>query len=196
MQPRYSAMNQALHWITAVCMLAILPLAWVMTNADRSKFHQAGDLYNWHKTLGGIVLLLTAFRLVWRMVDKPPAYPPEVKKWDKVVAHATYWLFFAALLWMPITGEIMTLYGRHPTVLFDLIPTPQILKPDDALEDYWGELHAYGQWAIYGLILLHLAGVAFHLIWGHDGVLGRMLPSYSAEPPSATPAVPSAQPAE
>ena len=196
MQPRYSNVNQALHWATAVCMLAILPLAWVMTNADRSKFHQAGDLYNWHKTLGGIVLLLTAFRLVWRMVDKPPAYPPEVKKWDKVVAHATYWLFFAALLWMPITGEVMTLYGRHPTVLFDLIPTPQILKPDDALEDYWGELHAYGQWAIYGLILLHLAGVAFHLIWGHDGVLGRMLPSYSAEPPSATPAVPSAQPAE
>ena len=196
MQPRYSNVNQALHWATAVCMLAILPLAWVMTNADRSKFHQAGDLYNWHKTLGGIVLVLTAFRLVWRMVDKPPAYPPEVKKWDKVVAHATYWLFFAALLWMPITGEVMTLYGRHPTVLFDLIPTPQILKPDDALEDYWGELHAYGQWAIYGLILLHLAGVAFHLIWGHDGVLGRMLPSYSAEPPSATSAVPSAQPAE
>ena len=196
MQPRYSNVNQALHWATAVCMLAILPLAWVMTNADRSKFHQAGDLYNWHKTLGGIVLLLTAFRLVWRMVDKPPAYPPEVKKWDKVVAHATYWLFFAAFLWMPITGEVMTLYGRHPTVLFDLIPTPQILKPDDALEDYWGELHAYGQWAIYGLILLHLAGVAFHLIWGHDGVLGRMLPSYSAEPPSATPAVPYAQPAE
>ena len=196
MQPRYSNLNQALHWATAVCMVAILPLAWVMTNADQTKFHQAGDLYNWHKTLGGIVLLLSAFRLVWRMVDKPPAYPPEVKRWDQIVAHATYWLFFAALLWMPITGEIMTLYGRYPTVLFDLIPTPQILKPNDALEDYWGQLHAYGQWAIYGLILLHLAGVAFHLIWGHDGVLGRMLPAYSAEPPSATPAAPTAQPAE
>ena len=33
MQSKYSPTNQALHWITALCMLAILPLAWVMTNA-------------------------------------------------------------------------------------------------------------------------------------------------------------------
>lgn len=29
---RYSSINQALHWLTALCMFAILPLAWVMTN--------------------------------------------------------------------------------------------------------------------------------------------------------------------
>jgi cytochrome b561 len=185
MQPRYSKMNQALHWLTAACMVAILPLAWVMTNADSGKFHQAADLYNWHKTLGGLVLLLTAFRLVWRFRDGPPAYPPQVARWDRLFAHAVYWLFFAALLWMPITGEIMTLYGRHPTVLFDIIPTPQILTPNDALEDFWGELHSWGQWAVYALLLLHVAGVAFHLIWGKDGVLGRMLPAYSGEPPVA-----------
>lgn len=185
MQPRYSNLNQALHWLTAACMVAILPLAWVMTNADRHKLPGVNALYNWHKTLGGIVLLLTAFRIVWRFIDKPPPYPPEIAGWDRGLAHATYWLFFATLLWMPITGEVMTLYGTHPTVLFNIIPTPQILKPDEHMEAWWGVLHALGQWAIYGLILLHVSAVAFHLIWGHDGVLGRMLPSRAAEPPSA-----------
>lgn len=193
MQPRYSRINQALHWLTAACLFAILPLAWVMTNADE-KMKGLDALFNWHKTLGGIVLMLTAFRIVWRFIDPPPPYPPEIARWDRGLAHAIYWLFFATLLWMPITGEIMTLYDTHPTVLFDVIPTPQILKPDEHLEAWWGQLHALGQWAVYGLILLHLAGVAFHLIWGKDGVLGRMLPSYSAEPPSAE--RPLAQPAE
>jgi cytochrome b561 len=46
-------------------------------------------------------------------------------------------------------------------------------------------LHSLGQWAVYLLLGLHIAGVAFHLIWGKDGVLGRMLPSYAAEPPAS-----------
>ena len=184
MQPRYSNLNQALHWLTAICMLAILPLAWVMTNATSDTAGRS-DMFNWHKTLGGLVLLITAFRIVWRFIDKPPAYPPVVARWDQQLAHITYGVFFAVLLWMPITGEIMTLYGAHPTVLFDIIPTPQILTPNKQLEENFGFLHALGQWAIYALILLHLAGVAFHLIWGKDGVLGRMLPPYSGEPPRA-----------
>jgi cytochrome b561 len=184
MQPRYSNTNQILHWLTAGCMFAILPLAWVMTNAGE---HMAGldALYNWHKTLGGIVLLLTAFRIAWRFKDGPPAYPPMVAKWDQALAHAVYWLFFAVLLWMPVTGEVMTLFGTHPTVLFNIIPTPQLFAPDKAIAGLFFQLHNWGQWAVYGLILLHVAGVVFHLVWGRDGVLGRMLPPYSGEPPAA-----------
>jgi Prokaryotic cytochrome b561 len=70
-QPRYSPVNQALHWITALCMFAILPLAWVMTNAKDGTF--AEGLFNWHKTLGVIVLLVTLFRIVWRLIDPPLA---------------------------------------------------------------------------------------------------------------------------
>lgn len=184
MQARYSNTNQVLHWLTAVCMLAILPLAWVMTNAGE---HMAGRdaLYNWHKTLGGLVLLITLFRIAWRLKDGPPPYPAKVAKWDRQFAHAVYWLFFLVLLLMPITGEVMTLYGTHPTVLFNLIPTPQLVQPNKQISGAFAELHNLGQWAIYALIALHLAGVAFHLIWGKDGVLGRMLPAYSGEPPAA-----------
>ena len=182
MQPRYSSLNQTLHWVTAVCMLAILPLAWVMTNAEH-KTPGLNAMYNWHKTLGLIVLLVTLFRVVWRFIDKPPPYPARLAAWDKGLAHATYWLFFATLLWMPITGAIMSMLGTHPTVLFNVIPLKSPFAPNEHLEETFGNLHALGQWAVYALILLHLAGVAFHLIWGRDGVVGRMLPPYAAEPP-------------
>jgi len=180
MQARYSSTNQLLHWITSACMLAIVPLAWVMTNA-KDDTPGLGAMYNWHKTLGLIVLLVTAFRIVWRFIDKPPAYPPSIARWDRALAHATYGLFYLTLLWMPITGAVMSAYEGHPTVLFNLIPTPDLLPKNDKLADLFGALHAAGQWAVYGLILLHLAGVVFHLVAKKDGVLGRMLPAQALE---------------
>ena len=180
MQRRYSAMNQSLHWITALCMFAILPLAWVMTNAkEGTPFSEA--LFNWHKTLGVIVLLVTAFRIVWRFIDKPPPYPPTIARWDRALAQAVYGLFFLTLLWMPVTGFIMSTSEGYPTKLFNLIPTPQLWPKNDHLADQFGYLHALGQWAVYGLIGLHLLAVAFHLIWGRDGVLDRMLPADALE---------------
>ena len=184
MQRKYSPLNQSLHWITALCMFAILSLGWVMVNAKEGTALSSA-LFNWHKTLGMIVLLVTAFRIVWRFFDKPPAYPPEVAAWDRMLANIVYWLFFATLLWMPITGFLSSAYGGHATKLFNAIPTPQLFAPDKQLGETFGGLHLLGQWAVYALIGLHLSAVAFHLIWGHDGVLGRMLPADAAEP--ATP---------
>ena len=183
MQPKYSPMNQALHWITALCMFAILPLAWVMTNAKEGTAFSSA-LFNWHKTFGGIVLLVTAFRIVWRFRDSPPPYPAAVAAWDRMLAHIVYWLFFAVLIWMPVTGFLTSTYGGHATKLFNAIPTPLLLPKDKDLSDLFGTLHSLGQWAVYALIGLHLCAVAFHLIWRRDGVLGRMLPANAAEPSS------------
>ena len=180
MQARYSAANQLLHWVTGVCMLAIVPLAWVMTNA-KNDTPGLGAMYNWHKTLGLIVLLATAFRIVWRFIDKPPAYPPSIARWDRALAHATYSLFYLTLLWMPITGLVMSAYEGHPTKLFNLIPTPELVAKNDKIADLFGNLHGLGQWAVYGLILLHIAGVVFHLVVKKDGTLGRMLPEQALE---------------
>jgi cytochrome b561 len=139
-------------------------------------------MFNWHKTLGAIVLIVTAFRIVWRFFDGPPAYPKAVAAWEQGVAHAIYWLFLAVLIWMPVTGFLNSAYGNHPTKLFNVVPTPQLLPADKDLSGLFGELHLVGQWAVYILLGLHLAAVAMHLIWRRDGLLGRMLPAYAAEP--------------
>lgn len=186
MQPRYSAVNQLLHWATALCMFAILPLAWVMTNAKTGSALQHST-YNWHKTLGLIVLGLTVVRLGWRRFDGPPPYPPKVAAWDRAAAHLAYWLFFGLMLWMPITGFIDSAYDGFPIKLFNLIQTPEIFPKNQQRADLFASLHALGQWPVYVLIVLHVTAVVFHLVWGKDGVLGRMLPAHATEPPTTTP---------
>ncbi|SRR5258706_8029618 len=175
MQSRYSPLNQALHWITALCMFAILPLAWVMINAAAGSSLQHGT-YNWHKTLGLIVLITTLFRIIWRLLDPPPPYPRKIAVWDRWLAHLVYWLFFGLMIWMPVTGFIDSAYDGYPIRLFNLISTPEIFPKNQAMADLFARLHGLGQWPIYALIILHLTAVAFHLIWTKTGVLGRMLP--------------------
>src|SRR5689334_22405475 len=143
MRFRYSNANQAMHWLTAACMFAILPLGWVMVNASE-KLPFRGSLFNWHKTLGAVVLIVTAIRIIWRFVDPPPPYPPRVAAWDRVLAHLVYWLFFAGMIFMPVTGLLLTLYGTHPVKLFDLVATPQFLAPDKGLADLFTTLHLWG----------------------------------------------------
>ena len=93
-------------------------------------------------------------------------------------------MFFAALIYMPVTGFLTADFGGHHVKLFDALPTPLLVTPNKQQADLLAQLHLWGQWAIYVLIALHLTAVAFHLIFRHDGVLGRMLPANAAEPAS------------
>jgi cytochrome b561 len=181
MQKRYSPLNQLIHWVTALFMFSILVLAWVMTNAKEGSWIQH-TTYNWHKTLGLIVLSITLFRIFWRIVDRPPPYPSKVAAWDRRLAHLTYFLFFAVMIWMPVTGFLDSAYDGYPIKLFNLVMTPEIFTRDQAMADFWARLHNLGQWPVYALILLHLVAVVFHLVWSRNGVLGRMLPEHAAEP--------------
>jgi cytochrome b561 len=186
MQARYSALNQALHWTTALCMFAILPLGWVMSNgATVTPYDEV--LLNWHKTLGLIVLVITLFRIVWRFVDGPPPYPPMIAAWERVLAHAIYWLFLLVLIWMPVTGYLDSTFAGHLPKLFNLIPTPALAHKDRPLRNFFRLLHVSGQWAVYALLLLHLGAVVLHLIWRRTGLLGRMLPANATEPASTAP---------
>src|ERR1700683_60915 len=168
MQRRYSSSNQALHWLTALCIFAVLPLAWVMTNMPLDAPSRA-TLFAWHETLGLIVLFFTVCRIVLRLYDGPPPYPAQVARWERHLAHATYWVFFFVLLWMPITGFLTASYGGHRINLFNMILTPVILLKDNSRAKSFTSLHLLGQWAVYVLIVLHLGAVAFHVIWAKTG---------------------------
>ena len=110
MQPRYSPTHQILHWVTALCMIAIIAIAWVMINAKEGASF-TDSLYDWHGSLGLVVLLLTCFRIFWRFVDRPPPMPARLARWERALSGATYLLFYAILLWMPITGYLAVAAG-------------------------------------------------------------------------------------
>lgn len=171
---RYGGLHQLIYWVTAVMMLVIIVLGWIMhVQPDLPALY---PLWEWHKTLGLFVLVFTAFRLVWRLIAPPPPPLAGQPKWDHRLAQWTYVLFFAALIAMPVTGYMLSTAGGYPPTLFNVIPTPALIGKNTEIEAVAHWLHLTSQWLIYCLILLHLAGVVYHVAIVRDRTLERMLP--------------------
>ncbi len=74
---RYSSVAIALHWAIALLILSMIPMGLWMTSAIESPDSQAlaYRVFQIHKSIGFLILALTAVRIVWRLTHRPPALP-------------------------------------------------------------------------------------------------------------------------
>ena len=177
---RYTATAQALHWIVAILMFAVIPLAWVMVNMPRTAPSRE-TLYTLHKSVGITILALVAVRLAWRAAHPAPPLPGKMAQWERRMAFASHWLLYAILIGMPVSGYLLSASGGNPVSYFGLFALPSLPK-DPAVSDTARWVHAaVGQWLVYALIVLHLVATAWHAAIRRDGVLDRMLPEQKSE---------------
>jgi cytochrome b561 len=174
---RYDPTLQALHWLSAALMAAVVIVAWYMTDLPRTDPGR-NDWYGLHKSIGVTILALSVIRLGWR--HRSPPAPLVAAAWEHRVAAVTHVLLYLILLAMPITGYIHSAAGGHPVSLFGLFTLPTLVPEDKALGHLFGEIHEAGQWAVYLVVALHAAAALFHAIIRKDGVLRRMLPAWLA----------------
>lgn len=177
---RYTAPAQAMHWLTVLAIVAIVPIAWVMTNLPAHD-PRGGLLFSLHKSLGVTIWLLIAARLAWRAGHPPPPLRADSPRWIDVAGKANHWLMYLVFFAMPISGYIMSAMGKHG-VQFWGIPLPSLPRVEwlDKLAETG---HSLGQWAVYALVLLHVAATVWHVAFRRDGLLQRMIPAQSRAGP-------------
>lgn len=171
---RYGATAQALHWITAVLAAAVLPLAWVATSLAREA-PAKGTVFMLHKSVGITLFALVAGRIVWRMFHPAPPDPASPRGLT-LIARVNHWLLYAIFLMMPVSGYLLSAFRGRDTSYFGLFAIPGLPKNDD-LHALFEQMHLAGQWAVYALIVLHIAGTVWHVAVRRDGVHERMLPA-------------------
>ena len=78
---RYSAVAIALHWLIAIAILSMIPMGWWMSEAINEPGSQAlaYRVFQIHKSVGFLILALTALRLVWRLTHRTPGMPAEAE---------------------------------------------------------------------------------------------------------------------
>lgn len=180
MTARYDPVAVTLHWVTALTIIAMIPFGFFMGDLPITLKFSA---YALHKSIGLTVLTLSIFRLVWRLLNPPPALPAGMKPYEVFAAKATHWLFYALIIAMPLTGWLMVSASqKYPTIFFWLgevpfLPMPEgIDKKETAhLFNEYHELLAFGAIA---LILLHVGAALKHHFVNRDTVLTRMLPRF------------------
>ena len=175
---RYHGFSILLHWVLGATLVAVFALGSYM--ADLPFSPQRLKLYSWHKWAGICILVLSLLRLVWRLVNRPPALPAEVERampaWQLLAHKAThlglYLLFFA----VPLFGWAYSSAAGFPIVLFGVLPLPDFVPVDKALAHTLKEAHELAANAMLGLVLLHVAGALKHALIDRDGLLQRMSP--------------------
>jgi cytochrome b561 len=171
---RYTPTAQWLHWITALLMLATIPIAWHVHDMPHGA---PGRMvyFTIHKSFGVTILVLAAARLIWRSRHPAPRLPANMPPWATAVAHANHWLLYFVLLAMPLSGYLHSVTGNHPVSYFGLFEFPQLPVNDD-LSKALLRVHLLGQWLVYLLLGLHVLGALWHAAIRRDSVLNRMLP--------------------
>ena len=171
---RYSASMQALHWVVALLMFSVIPLAWVMV--EMPKDAAARNLFfTLHKSVGITILVLAAVRLIVRASRPIPPEPAGTPRWMAVSAVASHWLLYGVLFAMPISGYIASAAGPYGVNYFGLFNLP-LLPQSKALSENAISIHLVLQWAVYALIAVHVLATAWHVVVRRDGLLARELP--------------------
>jgi cytochrome b561 len=181
---RYDSVAKTLHWLIAAAIIAMLILGWTMVNLPKGNPNQFA-LFQWHKSIGITILLLSLLRLGWRLTHPAPPLPARMPAWEKCAARATHYLFYILIIGMPLIGWAMVSSSSFnlPTKLYGVIPWPHLpVLPDldpaskKVIHDRFDVMHDYGAFILAGLLILHIAAAHKHHWLDRDDILTRMAP--------------------
>jgi len=139
-----------------------------------------GTWFEWHKSLGVTILLMSLLRLAWRLLHRPPPLPTSMPAWQRIAAHLNHWAFYAVMIGLPLTGYAAVSTGRRAladgfVTILGGIRLPLLPLPSDA-HHWFEESHEFLVTATFVLLALHVGAVLKHYFIDRDGVAGRMLP--------------------
>ncbi len=173
--PRYTRTAIALHWLLALLIVGNLALGLYMSGLAFSMARL--KLYNWHKWAGAVILALSAARLVWRLMHRPPPSPP-MPGWQRQAARATHALLYALFFAVPLAGWAYSSSAGFPVVVFGVLPLPDWVVVDRRLADVLKPLHKWLALSLAALVLVHVAAALKHHFVDRDGLLKRMRPAF------------------
>jgi cytochrome b561 len=171
---RYTGTAIVLHWLLAVGIVGSFVVGLYMTGLPLSPARL--KLYNWHKWAGMVFLALSAWRLLERLVHRPPADPP-MAPWQRLAAHATHHAMYVLFFAVPLAGWAYSSAAGFPIVVFGVLPLPDLVPADRALAEALKPWHAGPSWAMAALVAAHVAAALKHHFVDRDRLLARMWPA-------------------
>ena len=172
----FTPVQRLLHWVMAVCILAMLFIGVGMVSTIMPKYL---SLVSIHKPLGIAVLVLALIRLAVRLRYGAPRLPADLPVPMKLAAELSHYALYALMIGMPLIGWAMLSAASYPVVLFSGVHLPQILPLSDSLHTLLWNAHYYLAFAFFALILLHVAAALFHALVRRDGVFEAMAPVFT-----------------
>jgi len=161
----YDRGTQRFHWLSALLILAMIPIGFIMQDADGATKLL---LYRLHCGIGLLLLAMTVVRILWRFKQPTPAPPAGMGKLHVRGLEATHVLLYVILLALTVSGVAMLALSDLPQVLSGAssdYPDLAELGPRKA--------HGAGAFTYIALLIAHVGGVVLHQV-RHGGSFHRI----------------------
>ncbi len=174
----YGLMAIAFHWTIAVLFLAQLALGYLMSRDNIDPVLQF-DLFQYHKSIGFLVLALAVLRFLWSVFSRKPQALKGEGLASRFAARAAHAALLFLTLAVPFAGWAVASTSplQIPSYVFDLVVVPGLpLVISDQAEAFWSEVHATLAYLAAAIVFLHVAAALWHHFIRKDATLRRMLP--------------------
>lgn len=169
---KYSRLAKALHWSVGLLIVVQLVIGWTMPDVHRGTLPVG--LIGWHVTVGVVLILLVALRVIWR-VSHPPLASTGDTGWAARAARIAHALLYLLMVVVPVFGWANANSRDWAVGLASWLELPRISPAGSKLGHELGDVHGYLAIALAVLIGLHLGGVLYHQFVRRDDTLRRML---------------------
>jgi cytochrome b561 len=176
---RYGIVTKTLHWLVVLGFVNQFVVAKIMTAIEGNDFalgFSQGSLYNWHKSIGLVILAVVVVRYTWRKTTRLPDWAAGLADWEKRLIHWYERMLYWAMFLMPLSGYLFVESGGFGVQFFGVTRLPSFLPHNETLAWLGHTVHIITGYAIVVFLTLHIGLVLKHQLWDKDRILQRMLP--------------------
>ncbi|MFF2321401.1 cytochrome b [Agrobacterium sp. NPDC058088] len=170
------------HWTIAILFLAQLALGYLMSRDSIDPVLQF-DLFQYHKSIGFLVLALAIPRCIWSVFSRKPRSVDGESIVSRFAARAAHAALLFLTVAVPLAGWAVASTSplQIPSYVFDLVVVPGLpMTISDQAEAFWSEVHATLAYLAAIIVLLHVMAALWHHLIRRDPTLRRMLPLLAA----------------
>ncbi len=172
-QEHYGWVSILLHWLSALFILGLFVLGFVMVELDYYSpwYHRAPFI---HKSLGVIFTFLLITRIIWRVINLSPKSLSK-STIAQVFSHGVHISFYFLLSALVVSGYLIASANNNAIEVFNWFSLPGFNVGINNQEDVAGKIHEILGWIIIILASFH-GGMAFiHHFIHKDATLKRMV---------------------
>ena len=170
----YGIIAIALHWLVAAAVLGLFGLGlWMVNLTYYDTWYRTAPSI--HKSVGVLLFLVMALRLLWRLMNPKPAPEPGLGRLERLASGWVHGLLYLLLFAVMASGYLISTADGRPIEVFGLFAVPATLTDIPNQADLAGDIHLALAITVIVLASIHAVAALKHHFVDRDRTLLRML---------------------